>query len=106
MIAKQLGLNEELTKAIAMGHDLGHAPFGHQGEAVIKDLCKEHLQHTFWYEQNGLRFVDKVELLEDNYKIFRNLNLIYTVKDGIISHCGEVDEKGLILIQQLFPREN
>ena len=95
-IAKQLGLNEELTKAIAMGHDLGHAPFGHQGEAIIKDLCKEHLQQTFWHEQNGLRFVDKVELLEDNYKVFRNLNLTYAVRDGIISHCGEVDENGLV----------
>ena len=98
-IARQLGLNEELTKAIAMGHDLGHAPFGHQGESVIKDLCKKHLNQTFWHEQNGLRFVDKVELLEDNYKVFRNLDLTYAVRDGIISHCGEVDENGL------FPRE-
>lgn len=94
-IARRLGLNEELTKAIAMGHDLGHAPFGHQGESVIKALCKEHLQQTFWHEQNGLRFVDKVELLEDNYKVFKNLDLTYAVRDGIISHCGEVDENGL-----------
>lgn len=94
-IARRLGLNEELTKAIAMGHDLGHAPFGHQGETVIKGLCEEHLQQTFWHEQNGLRFVDKVELLEDNHKVFKNLNLTYAVRDGIISHCGEVDENGL-----------
>lgn len=40
-IAKSLGLNDELTKAIAMGHDLGHAPFGHQGETVISELSKE-----------------------------------------------------------------
>lgn len=97
-IAKKLGLNEELTKAIAMGHDLGHAPFGHQGESVIKKLCEKHLGQSFWHEQNGLRFVDKVDLLEDNYKVFNNLNLTYAVRDGIISHCGEVDENGI------FPR--
>lgn len=97
-IAKRLGLNEELTKAIAMGHDLGHAPFGHQGETVIKELCQEYLGQSFWHEQNGLRFVDKVDLLEDNYKVFRNLDLTYAVRDGIISHCGEVDENGI------FPR--
>ncbi len=97
-IAKKLGLNEELTKAIAMGHDLGHAPFGHQGESVIKKLCNDYLCQSFWHEQNGLRFVDKVDLLEDNYKVFKNLNLTYAVRDGIISHCGEVDENGI------FPR--
>ena len=97
-IARRLGLNEELTKAISMGHDLGHAPFGHQGESVIKKLCNKYLNQSFWHEQNGLRFVDKVDLLEDNYKSFKNLNLTYAVRDGIISHCGEVDENGI------FPR--
>jgi len=97
-IAKCLGLNEELTKAISIGHDLGHAPFGHQGETIIKKLAEKYLNHSFWHEQNGLRFVDKIELLEDNYKIFRNLDLTYAVRDGIISHCGEVDDNGL------FPR--
>lgn len=97
-IAKKLGLNEELTKAISMGHDLGHAPFGHQGETVIKQLCNKYLNQNFWHEQNGLRFVDKVDLLEDNYRIFKNLDLTYAVRDGIISHCGEVDENGI------FPR--
>lgn len=95
-IAKSLGLNVELTKAISMGHDLGHAPFGHQGESIIKGLCSKYLSQSFWHEQNGLRFVDKVDLLEDNYKIFKNLNLTYAVRDGIISHCGEVDENGIV----------
>ncbi|MEG0806635.1 MAG: HD domain-containing protein [Lachnospiraceae bacterium] len=94
-IAKYLGLNDELTKAIAMGHDLGHAPFGHQGESVIRTLSLTHLGKDFWHEQNGLHFVDEVELLEDNYNIFKNLDLTYAVRDGIISHCGEVDENGL-----------
>ncbi|MEO2261526.1 HD domain-containing protein [Dorea sp. YH-dor228] len=94
-IAKSLGLNDELTKAIAMGHDLGHAPFGHQGESVISELSNKHLGEKFWHERNGLRFVDKIELLEDNYKKSKNLDLTYAVRDGIISHCGEVDENGL-----------
>ncbi len=98
-IAKSLGLNDELTKAISMGHDLGHAPFGHQGEVVIRALTQKHLNKSFWHEQNGLRFVDKLELLEDDYKIKRNLNLTYAVRDGILSHCGEVDENGI------FPRD-
>lgn len=94
-IAKSLGLNDELTKAIAIGHDLGHAPFGHQGETVISELSKQYLGENFWHEKNGLRFVDEIELLEDNYKKSRNLDLTYAVRDGIISHCGEVDENGL-----------
>lgn len=98
-IARALGLNEELTRAISIGHDLGHAPFGHQGEAVLKGLSRKYLDRDFWHEQNGLRFVDKIELLEDNYNTYRNLDLTYAVRDGIISHCGEVDQNGL------FPRE-
>lgn len=94
-IATYLGLNTELTKAIAIGHDLGHAPFGHHGETVLKEIAKEYLSDTFWHEKNGLRFVDNIELLEDNYKVLQNLNLTYAVRDGIISHCGEVDENGL-----------
>lgn len=98
-IAKSLGLNVELTKAISMGHDLGHAPFGHQGETVIKSISQKYLGQDFWHEQNGLRFVDKIELLEDHYKIYKNLDLTYAVRDGIVSHCGEVDENGI------FPRD-
>lgn len=98
-IAKALGLNEELTRAISIGHDLGHAPFGHRGEQVIRQLSEKYLHHGFWHEENGLRFVDKIELLEDNYKVSKNLDLTYAVRDGIISHCGEVDQNGI------FPRD-
>lgn len=94
-IAKNLGLNTELTKAIAIGHDLGHAPFGHHGEEILDELCEKYLQTKFWHEKNGLRFVDHIELLSDNYSINRNLDLTYAVRDGIISHCGEVDVNGL-----------
>ncbi len=92
-IAAYMGLNEELTKAIAMGHDLGHAPFGHEGERILNKLSLKYLGEKFWHERNGLHFVDAVELLEDNFKVSRNLDLTYAVRDGIISHCGEIDEK-------------
>ena len=94
-IANYLGLNCELTKAISIGHDIGHAPFGHHGEKVINKLAEKHLGTSFWHERNGLRYVDDIELLENNYKIYKNLSLTYAVRDGIIAHCGEIDENGL-----------
>ena len=94
-IANYLGLNTELTKAIAVSHDLGHSPFGHAGERILSSLSKKYLNKSFWHEKNGLDFVDDVELLEDNERFKRNLNLTYGVRDGIISHCGEIDENGL-----------
>ena len=94
-IANYLGLNTELTKAIAVAHDLGHSPFGHSGERILSSLSKRDLGRTFWHEKNGLEFVDSVELLEDSERYKQNLNLTYGVRDGIISHCGEIDENGL-----------
>ena len=94
-IAKELGLSIELTRAIAIGHDLGHAPFGHQGERELDALSRRYLGKSFFHEKNGLHFVDDLELLEDDYRVQRNLDLTYAVRDGIISHCGEVDENGL-----------
>lgn len=92
-IAHQLGLNTELTKAIAVGHDLGHAPFGHGGETILTDIAKSHNLDKFWHEKNSLHFVDHIELLEDNNHYQHNLNLTYAVRDGIISHCGEMNQK-------------
>lgn len=101
-IAKYLGLNDELTQAIAAGHDLGHAPFGHQGEKILGELKEEYLGEKFWHEKNSVRFVDDIELLADNYNKYRNLDLTYAVRDGIISHCGEVDENELRPREELF----
>lgn len=94
-IANYLGLNTELTNAIAMGHDLGHAPFGHTGEEFLKEIVQQELGKTFWHERNSLRFVDYCETLPDNEGIERNLNLTYAVRDGIVCHCGEVDENSI-----------
>lgn len=94
-IADYLGLNVNLTRAIAMGHDLGHAPFGHEGEVELTKIRNENGLDNFWHERNSLRMIDKLELLEDDKGNHRNLDLTYAVRDGIISHCGEVDENGI-----------
>ena len=75
-IAKSLRLNESLTEAIALGHDLGHTPFGHSGEAVLNQICKDGFTH---YAQS----VRVVEVLEKNG---RGLNLTREVRDGILNH--------------------
>ena len=103
-ISENLGLNSELTNAIAIGHDLGHAPFGHSGERILKRIVENNvraghvppLQETFWHEQNSLRVIDKIELLENADAKLLNLNLTYAVRDGIVSHCGEVDENSIV----------
>lgn len=99
-ISSYLGLNTDLTLAIAIGHDIGHAPFGHAGETILRNLAEKYLEDNFWHEKNGLRFADKYETLQDPYGNEENLNLTYAVRDGIISHCGEIEER------YLKPRDN
>lgn len=95
-IAKVLNLNLELVNAIAIGHDLGHAPFGHQGEYILNDIVNEYgIQKRFWHEGNSLNFVDNLETLPDYQGRQQNLNLTYAVRDGIVCHCGEVNDKVL-----------
>lgn len=97
-ISKALGLNIELTEAIAIGHDLGHAPFGHEGEKIIKKLGEGKVHDLFWHERNSLRFVDNIETLPDPNGYEKNLDLTYAVRDGIVCHCGEVNDIAI------FPR--
>lgn len=94
-ISNFLGLNNDLTKAIAISHDIGHSPFGHQGEKILSDITIREYGEKFWHEKNGLHFVDNIELISDYEGKQRNLDLTYAVRDGIISHCGEVDENGI-----------
>lgn len=75
-IARALGLNEDLTEAIALGHDLGHTPFGHAGEWVLNELCPDGFHHY----QQSLRVVDCLE------KNFEGLNLTWEVRNGIVCH--------------------
>jgi len=94
-ISKYLGLNTELTTAIALGHDIGHAPFGHEGERRIMKLSSEYLKESFWHEKNGIHVVDDLATLQGPDGSHNNLSLTYAVRDGIISHCGEVDEESI-----------
>ena len=82
-ICKALGLDSELAQAIGLGHDLGHAPFGHAGEVSLKKFT----DGKFHHELHSLRVVDKIENHGDG------MNLTYAVRDGIVSHCGEADEQ-------------
>lgn len=74
-IARSLMLNEDLTEAIALGHDLGHTPFGHAGERTIQKLYDQSFTHC----KQSLRVVDKLE----------DLNLTYEVRNGILNHAGD-----------------
>ena len=77
-IARALGLNEDLTEAIALGHDLGHTPFGHAGEAALSDM----MGTPFHHNEQSLRVVDKLERDGDG------LNLTYEVRMAILGHTG------------------
>lgn len=93
-IANYLGLNFELTKAIAVAHDIGHSPFGHQGERILSQIAEREYGERFWHGKNGLHYVDNLELLEDKIGVRKNLNLTYAVRDGILGHCGEPNISG------------
>jgi dGTPase len=80
-VARALGLNEDLTEAIGLGHDLGHPPFGHIGEEVLDDALGEH-GRGFRHNEHSLRVVDVLE--GDG----RGLNLTEQVRDGILRHTG------------------
>jgi dGTPase len=99
-ISKVFNLNTELTNAIAIGHDLGHAPFGHVGQDILNEIARDNIADKFWHEKNSLWFVDNIETLPnpDNKEI--NLLLTYAVRDGIVCHCGEVDE------DSIYPRSD
>jgi dGTPase len=82
-IARSLGLNEDLTEAIALGHDLGHTPFGHTGEEALSHALAAH-GRIFRHNEHSLRVVDKLE------RGGEGLNLTLEVRDGIRNHTGEV----------------
>lgn len=77
-IARSLNLNEDLTEAIALGHDLGHTPFGHTGERILNELCENGFKHN----EQSLRVVEILEIRNGN----QGLNLTFEVRDGILNH--------------------
>ena len=86
-IARTLRLNEDLTEAICLVHDVGHPPFGQSGEAVLNELMKEH--GGFEHNLQSLRVVD---VLERKYPDFPGLNLSWEVREGIMKHSTEYDK--------------
>jgi dGTPase len=81
-VARALELNEDLVEAITMGHDLGHAPFGHAGEAALHQILSERFGRQFLHNEQSLRVVERVE------RDGRGLNLTNGVRDGILHHTG------------------
>jgi dGTPase len=80
--ARALALNEDLTEAIALGHDLGHPPFGHIGEAVVDACLRERFGTRFRHNEHSLRVVERLE------RDGQGLNLTEQVRDGILHHTG------------------
>src|SRR5262245_50770380 len=85
-VARTLGLNEDLTETLVLGHDLGHTPFGHSGEKAMDELMQGH--GGFEHNRQTLRIL---ELLERRYPEFPGLNLTWEVREGIIKHQPESD---------------
>ena len=84
-IGRHLGLNEDLIEAIALGHDLGHPPFGHDGETYLSRLCRQHGLGHFVHAVQSVEFLERIE------RGGGGLNLSLQVLDGILSHDGELD---------------
>ena len=80
-IARSMNVNEDLSEAIALGHDLGHTPFGHNGEMVLNEIHPGGFRHN----EQSLRVVDKLENSNDE----QGMNLTYEVRDGILNHSGK-----------------
>lgn len=83
-IGRFLSLNEDLIEAIALGHDIGHAPFGHDGESFLADLCASHDLPPFQHNIQSVRFLDHLE------RKGRGWNLSLQTLDGILCHDGEI----------------
>ncbi len=97
-IAKALRLNEELTEAVSLAHDLGHTPFGHAGEDVLNELMKEN--GGFEHNLHTLKIVDE---LEERYPGFPGLNLTWETREGIVKHTTEYDK--VKIPKELNPKE-
>jgi len=94
-ICRAARLNDDLAYAIALGHDLGHAPFGHSGEKVLEELLNKRragiAQLEYTHEAQSLRVVDQLSRVSG--RNFPGLNLCYEIRDGIRCHCGESTEQ-------------
>ncbi|EIJ44183.1 deoxyguanosinetriphosphate triphosphohydrolase, putative [Beggiatoa alba B18LD] len=99
-VARCLELNEDLTEAIALAHDIGHTPFGHAGQDALNYCMKPF--GGFEHNLQALRIVDE---LEDHYPAFRGLNLTFEVREGILKHCSSRQAKLLGNVASRFLHE-
>jgi len=102
-IARALGLNEDLTEAIALAHDLGHTPFGHSGQDALNECMRDY--GGFEHNLQSLRVVD---VLEERYAEFAGLNLTFETREGILKHCSiknarELGELGKRFLEKTQP---
>lgn len=102
-IARTLRLNEDVTEAISLAHDLGHTPFGHAGQDALNACMRDY--GGFEHNLQSLRVVDE---LEERYADFRGLNLTFEVREGILKHCApakarELGELGQRFLNKLQP---
>ncbi|MFZ0726779.1 MAG: HD domain-containing protein [Desulfobacterales bacterium] len=88
-IGRFLGLNEDLIEAIALGHDIGHIPFGHDGERILSRICHENAIGFFHHNVQSVQFLDRLE------RKGKGWNLCLQTLDGILTHDGEVHNRRL-----------
>ena len=96
-IARALRLNEDLTEAIALAHDLGHTPFGHAGQDALNQCMEKY--EGFEHNLQSLRVVD---ILEEKYAEFEGLNLTFETREGILKHCSRGNAKKLGKLGERF----
>lgn len=96
-IARALRLNEDLTEAIALAHDLGHTPFGHAGQHALN-----HCMRKFGGFEHNLHSLRVVDVLEERYPSFFGLNLLYETREGILKHCSMERARDLGELGQRF----
>ena len=96
-IARALNVNEDLTEAICLAHDLGHTPFGHAGQDALNECMKEF--GGFEHNLQSIRIVDR---LEERYASFPGLNLTFETREGIIKHCSKSNASNLGQLGERF----
>lgn len=96
-IARVLNLNEDLTEAIALAHDIGHTPFGHAGQDALNHCMEDY--GGFEHNLQSLRVVD---VIEEKYAEFEGLNLTYETREGILKHCSPTNAKKLGKLGERF----
>jgi len=96
-VARALRLNEPLTEAICLAHDLGHTPFGHAGQDALNECMRDY--GGFEHNMQSLRVVDE---LEERYADFPGLNLTFETREGILKHCSVINARHLGLLGERF----